>query len=219
MAQSSRSISLLCLLALLPLVGIVLLRLEGGVSIGHMTRDLAAVAGVHPLTGGLSSLGILLWSGSATVCLFTARRLPAVAHDRRRALLRDAGMLSAYLCIDDLFQVHERLAPNYLLLPEKVVVFGIGLLVAAFLWRHRHELRPRPGAWLAPAALGMLGVSATIDGLPFPARQDDEWLLLVEDGAKWIGICLWCVFCLQRSADALDGRPTSGRCDAEPGLR
>jgi hypothetical protein len=41
-----------------------------GIDISVLTRDLAAIAGVNPLSGFLSSLGILLWWTSASVWLF-----------------------------------------------------------------------------------------------------------------------------------------------------
>ena len=40
------------------------------VSIPDMTRDVTALANIHPLSGVLSNLGILLWCSTASICFF-----------------------------------------------------------------------------------------------------------------------------------------------------
>lgn len=44
------------------------------VSAGIITRDLAATANLHPFTGALSNLGILLWCSSGILCFFLHSR-------------------------------------------------------------------------------------------------------------------------------------------------
>src|SRR5574344_2729314 len=56
--------------ALSVLLAITAARLFLGVSMPNMTRDITAIANVHPLSGVLSNLGILLWCVAATVCGF-----------------------------------------------------------------------------------------------------------------------------------------------------
>ena len=47
--------------AFVPLLLLAVLCLELGIGVQDMTRDVAAIAHVHPLFGALSSLRILLW--------------------------------------------------------------------------------------------------------------------------------------------------------------
>ena len=56
--------------ALSVLLAITAASLFLGVSMPNMTRDITAIANVHPLSGVLSNLGILLWCVAATVCGF-----------------------------------------------------------------------------------------------------------------------------------------------------
>lgn len=192
--------------AVLPLLAMVLARLSSGVPIDRMTRDVAALAGVHPLTGFLSSLGILLWWASAAVYLHTAavvRRVGTVAADPGAGFLTWSGLLSAYLALDDLFQIHEHLAPEYLGVPERGVYAVLGLATAAYLWRYRRLLRVGEGRllWLALAGLA---ASVAVDALleRWLWRLGD-WLYLLEDGTKWLGICCWAAFCAATCAGRL----------------
>jgi hypothetical protein len=174
------------------------------VSPGRFTRDLALLAKVHPLTGFLSSLGILLWAAAAAIWLFTAYAAP---RERAGRLAIHAGCLSAYLCLDDLFMIHEQLAPEYLGVPEKVVYAALGFAVLSFLWAHRRALlAERATRWLA-GALGALGLSALLDALLGRwLWRIGEWNYLVEDGLKWTGACLWCAFAVVWCRHVLSAR-------------
>ena len=46
-----------------------------GIPAGQFTRDMAAIAEVHPLKGALSNVGILLWTGAAAISLFSGATL------------------------------------------------------------------------------------------------------------------------------------------------
>lgn len=163
-----------------------------------MTRDVAAIAGIHPLAGALSSLGILGWWTSATLWLGGA--MLNLHHGNRDAALfcGATAILSSYLALDDLFQFHEHLAPTYLRIPEKAVLAALGLLVIAWLMRFRAEIM-RSHAALLGLALGLLASSALLDTLlERQATRLGQWSFLLEDGLKWLGICAWLSFCFAR---------------------
>jgi hypothetical protein len=173
------------------------------VPIGHMTRDIAAVANVHPLTGVLSSLGIVLWAASATVWLFAAYVQRARQPNESSGLLVLPGLLSAYLAIDDLFEFHELIAPRYLGVPEEVTYALLGAAVGVYLWRYRERLRERHGELLL-LALASLAASVGVDaGLDVWLWRLGEWVLLIEDGFKWLGICFWTEFAVVGAAAEL----------------
>lgn len=207
--------------AALPVLALISARLFGQVPIVRMTRDVAALAGVHPLTGFLSSLGILLWWASAAIYLHTAavvRRVGTVATDPSAGFLTSSGLLSAYLALDDLFQIHEHLAPEYLGVPERGVYAVLGLATGAYLWHYRRLLREGECRllWLALAGLA---VSVAVDALleRWLWRLGD-WLYLLEDGTKWLGICCWAAFCAATCAGRLRALARAD-VDGGPALR
>jgi hypothetical protein len=189
-------------IAAIPLLGIAVARILLHVRIPDMTRDVAAVAGIHPLSGILSSLGILFWWTSATIWLFAAflrrdRQEPGVG------FLVYSGFLSAYFGLDDLFQFHEYLAPTYLKVSERVVYGLLAFATAVYLWRYRWAFQ-RPDGVLLLLALTFLSSSVVIDAAlePWLWRLKD-WTCFVEDGLKWLGICFWTAFCVVRSTTDL----------------
>ena len=58
--------------AVMGLVLVALASLYLDISVVDLTRDIAVVAGVHPLTGMVSNIGILLWCAAAAICLFSS---------------------------------------------------------------------------------------------------------------------------------------------------
>lgn len=61
-------------------------------SVSNLTKDVASLAELHPLSGALSTLGILLWCVTASVCLFTATQLRASSDSTRFRFLLSSGI-------------------------------------------------------------------------------------------------------------------------------
>ncbi len=204
MAALSRRMALVATGAsLLPLLGIAVARLFFEIRIPNVTRDVAAIAEIHPLSGLLSSMGILLWWTSASVWLFAAVLGRAGPSSTDPGFFVYSGLLSAYLGLDDLFQIHEYLAPTYLNVPERGVYGLFAAATAVYLWRYRRLLQ-RPDGVLLLCALACLSGSVAVDTVlePWLWRLKD-WLFFVEDGLKWVGICFWTAFCIARCCSEL----------------
>lgn len=164
---------------------------------GNASRDLAAIAGTHPLAGFISNIGILLWCATATVCLCAAYVASRVGHARAARFLMYSGLFTAVLLIDDFFLVHEQLAPSYLGIPERavIVLYGISMLVYALSFRA--EIR-RSEYWLLFSALSLFAVSVLLDMVD----PGGKYHLFFEDGAKLLGLANWLAYYL-RTAQAL----------------
>ena len=189
--------------AVIPLLSLAFARIFLQIDIASMTRDVNAIAGVHPLSGILSSLGILLWWTSVSVYLFTAYLLRSIQSTSGVGFLVYSGLLSTYLGLDDLFQVHEHLAPGYLKVPELVVYALLGSATTCYLWRYRRLLR-QPDAVLLLFALAFLFISVAVDAVwKLWMWHPKDWKFLFEDGAKWLGICYWTAFCVVRCSREL----------------
>jgi hypothetical protein len=205
-STDSKRIAAVLLPALLVLALIATVSLTRGVPVPTMTRDIAALGHLHPLAGVLSNLGILLWAATAAICLFVAiterGRLSAPVV---RCLLF-AGLLSAWLTLDDCFQIHEDLSPKYLHVRERYVYLSLALAVVVHLWTSRAVILRSRWSLLALAFV-FLGTSAMLDTLLLGwAQRIGEWEFFYEDGSKWLGIVCWNAYhvgaCSMR--DALD---------------
>ncbi len=194
-----RLVLLILGVALMPLAAIAAVRLQFDIRIADMTRDVAAIANIHPLKGALSSLGILLWWSSATVWFFAAglRRLSRA--DELVPFYIYAGSLSAYFALDDFFQFHEYLAPTYLYVPE-LTVYGLMAVAMAVFLKRFWKILYRSDGLIFLVALCLLAGSVIIDAvLGRWLWRLGDWIYMLEDGLKWLGICFWFSFCLVRS--------------------
>ena len=182
------------------------------VSMPNMTRDVTAIANIHPLSGVLSNLGVLLWCTAAAVCGFASFFLRHAQPRSPSRFLLSSSLLSVYLMLDDLFQLHENLLPRYLGLSEKIVISALAVALFAYLIVFRRILwRTNFGALVV--ALGFLGVSAGEDLiLETWMWRLGQWAFLLEDGAKWLAIVFWCSYCVHTSYRLLDsvlGQPNN----------
>lgn len=178
-----------CLIAaLLTLIGALLASRLTGVPAHWLTVDPGAISNVHPLIGALSNLGILLWAATAALCLFTFVLLQnhGTEAPTRRFLLY-FGLVTAVLMVDDLFMVHEELAPRYLRAEETLVVGIHGLLLLGGLVYFGRVILSTPYLYLL-TALFFFGGSIAIDMV---WSTWAEWPTFFEDGAKFMGIAAW----------------------------
>ena len=158
----------------------------------QLTRDVTIIAKIHPLSGMLSSLGILLWCATASICLFSAVALRSVESSDIYRFLLVSALLSMYLLFDDLFMFHETLAPHVLGLDQRVVIFFLGLAIFSYLIVFRSVIL-RTNYLILLLALGMLTSSVLIDAIPRLWMSGlGHWVYLLEDGTKWLGIACWC---------------------------
>lgn len=168
-----------------------------GVELGDLTRDITVVAGLHPLAGLLSNLGVLVWCSGSAIALFTALRYrngPGVITAR---YLLSGSLLSTYLLLDDLFMLHELVAGSRSLgLPEDAVYLVLGIAVLVHLALFRRFLFAI-GPWALFLALGLLGCSMVTDMLQEQLLWLGTWRSVLEDGFKWLGIVAWSAHFIQ----------------------
>jgi hypothetical protein len=141
------------------------------VGIPGITRDMAAIADMHPLMGVLSNFGVLLWSAAAFVSGFTALTLKSYLQSEYLYFLIWSTSLSAYLLLDDFFMIHEDIAPKHFGINQRFIfvllaIFAIYYLVAFY------KVILQTNYSLIFFALFFLGASVFVDVIL------EEWLLL-----------------------------------------
>jgi len=168
------------------------------IPVSSLTRDPMAVVSGHPLIGALSNIGILFWCTAAATCFFVGLILQLQRRTPVSWFLICSGVLTSVLLLDDLFMFHEVLAPDYLGLNEKLVVAGYGLAVVICVVRFRRVILGTEYLLLT-FAFAFFGMSIIVDVLLRVLTVDntlsmgtENWLYLVEDGLKLLGIVSWC---------------------------
>lgn len=153
-----------------------------------MWQDPASTMGGAFYTGALSHAGVLAWWTAAVSGLLAwraTRRHPVLR--RRGNLLGAFGVLSAALALDDLFMVHEYVAPVHFGVPELVILGTWAGALLLILVRYRDILLSTIDSTLLLAAGLALGVMAAVD-LSLP---DSPLQVVLEEGSKLLGVLLW----------------------------
>lgn len=152
--------------------------------------------------GFASNIGVLYWAAAASTCALAAAVL---WHSRapwpRVRMLALGAMFIGFLCLDDLFMLHENVFPR-LGVPEMLVMGSYGVLAVGYLvmnWRMVLEAEPV----LFVTSLGFLALSLAVDVDGNDAQ--DLWKLLLEEGAKLMGIAGWCVWHIRQAYALLRG--------------
>ena len=173
---------------------------RGAETIPAITRDIAAIAEIHPANGALSSLGAFLWFGCATILLFSAMTERAKSKPDDFRFLMWSAALTLYLWADDFFMIHETVPwfvssdPVTRQYIAALILAGLAVATMSYLWAFRQRLLSLRKSYLA-IALGCLGLSLAWDQLfDIAGVELGDWGYLVEDGFKWMGIIAWLVF-------------------------
>ena len=184
-----------------------------------LLRDGQAVAARHGDTsaayGLISNLGItatLLAAGAALLGWLAVRR----SDDGLGALLAWAFPLSLAFALDDLLLIHESVA--FSPWSGHLVVAAYGVAFLAFVGRFLAAIRERLDFGLIVIAVAGFALSALVDLLATPSQAS----VLVEDGAKLLGLVAWSTFVARAaltairaaSATAGDAGPT-GNAEAD----
>lgn len=170
-------------LALLFLVAIA--ATSPDIAVSSLTRDMAAIAQVHPLTGVVSNVAVLLWCATAVICLFSSSLLRRQGLSAEARFLLWAGLMTVVLLVDDLFMIHEYIAPVHFHVNEKVVLVAHMCGASAFLLSHRRLILAADFKLLAAAMVLFTG-SMLVD-----FADGTGWWNLAEDGFKVLGITSW----------------------------
>ena len=158
-----------------------------GISAKFVLRDLAQSCDAPLGKGFLSSVGYLLWMAAAAIALFAAstRQIQGSVVNRQFGFC--GGGFSLWLCLDDMFLVHDRYLGEAFLYVTYAVFTGL------LLFRFRGPLR-RFGGDSFLLAVVLLGASVLTDALQGLWPDSYETVQIVEEGFKFLGIAAWLSF-------------------------
>lgn len=180
---------------------VVIVRIRTGIAIADFTVDPLIVVGGAPVyTGILSTIGGLVWAGTAAVCFFSwaiIRKRPDSGESS--SFLLAAAIVTLFLLVDDVFLGHEILYPRYLHIPEVVVYAGYGIVIAGFLAAFRSVIL-RTDFLLLALSLIAFGSSIVADIIAELERLSIPGMFLLEDGAKMFGLASWAAYFISTCA-------------------
>ena len=162
-----------------------------GISAKLVLRDLAQSCDAPLGQGFLSSVGYLLWMAAAAIALFAAatRQIQGPAAYRQFAYC--GGGFSLWLCLDDMFLVHDRY------LGEAFLYITYAFFTGLLLFKFRAPLQRFAGDTFLLSVL-LLGASVFTDALQEDLMQifsaSYETIQVFEEGFKFLGIAAWLAF-------------------------
>ena len=158
-----------------------------GISAKMVLKDLAQSCKAPLGEGFLSSVGYLLWMAAAAIALFAAstRQIQGSVLNRQFAFC--GGGFSLWLCLDDMFLVHDRY------LGEAFLYITYAFFTGLLLFRFRGPLR-RFGGDTFLVSVVLLGLSVLTDALQGLWPNSYETVQIFEEGFKFLGIAAWLSF-------------------------
>jgi hypothetical protein len=188
-----------CALSFLLSCAIYIMSKITGRPLWHFTSDHADVFTSPVYVGFLNTLGVMLWSAAAATTLLgfiLLRRIHMNVH--LPMFLLWSACICAMFAFDDAFGLHERVIPQYLHIPEKMVFGCYAAIIVLYAVRF-FDVIVGSEPLLFLTALLFLGLSAFMDQfLPYTNIET-----FAEDSAKFAGILLWSTYYL---------RTTGGLC-------
>lgn len=192
--NTTRTILAIYVLAISVLLAIAAAEVVLQIPIPMFTKDVTAIAEIHPLSGILSNIGIYLWCISATASFFAAMVLRVLGRTKIVSFLFNSAFLSTYLMLDDAFLFHEFMAPEFLGISENLAIMTLGIAVLVYVKSFLPVIL-KTDRIVFIAALTFLSSSVALDFiLKTWFQQIGQWEFLIEDGAKWLGIVSWCIY-------------------------
>ena len=175
------------------------IHLQDEVPVAVLTKDPQTTTGSPWYLGLASSFGIVGWSVAATILgLGAVLRFNVDRRSHRFWALATASALTVLMLLDDMLLLHDDVLLD-LIGAEEPVFAAYAVAFGAWFLAFRREIDR--GALLAlGCAIAGFGASVGID----VAWDSDESLrLLLDDGAKFVGIWSWVIFAMAHTARSL----------------
>lgn len=178
----------------------VALGVQDTAPVGVLLRDPQETTGSPWYLGLVSNLGLIGWACAATLFLGAGMVLRSIGGRRAEYWsLLVLGALTTVLLIDDAFLLHDDWLQRSANL--ELVAYGVyAIAVLGWLIVFRSEITAGP--WpVGVLALVALALSVAVDGLL--AGIDSDWRLLLEEGAKFVGIWTLAAYAARSATEAI----------------
>jgi len=163
------------------------------------TKDPTALMNGPFYLGFFSNVGIMIWTGAAMINFFVAYRIKDDSKQRHNFLfILFSAFITLMMTLDDLFQLHEFVFPNYFSISDNAVYLTYMNIFLLYFIYFRKRLLESEFAILG-LAFFFLGLSTIIDVLPLPIPKDT----FLEDAIKLFGIVTWFIYYFRTGNEVL----------------
>jgi hypothetical protein len=163
------------------------------------TKDPTALMNAPFYLGFFSNIGIMIWSGAAMINFFVAYQIKDNPKERENFLfILFSAFITLMMTLDDLFQLHEFVFPNYFSISDNAVYLTYMNIFLLYFIYFRKRLLASEFTVLG-LAFFFLGLSTIIDVLPLPIPKDT----FLEDAIKLFGIVTWFIYYFRTGNEVL----------------
>ncbi len=206
---SARTLAYIFVPPLLVMAVVAVIRLTRDIEIYDLVADPTSITHSPSYLGLLSVLGGLCWAAGIGIFLTGACLMWERSRRPEAAFLLYSAAVTAYLCLDDVFMLHEYVLPE-IGIPEFLAYAIILALVAGYLVLFRRQILASSWLFLV-LAIGLLASSVAVDVIweILDPPRGSTLEIFVEDGLKFTGICAWVAYaalttraCIRRALPA-----------------
>ena len=179
------------------IVVLTLIQVQKTIPFAELTKDRASLMKVKFYWGLLSNIGILMWTITAAICIFTFFLLRNRSRKKLGSFFLYAGVFSAILAIDDFFFFHDIIFPQILGIYEEAIFLVYFVVIVIFIIKFKDIiLKETDNVFLFLAFVFFVG-SLIVDiathnsftpHFTFGAHH------YLEDGSKFLGIMSWLIY-------------------------
>lgn len=188
------------LITLLSLLIAIYASTEKDIPLESFTKDPTALMKAPFYLGFFSNIGIMIWSAASMICFFVAYRIKDLREIKNQFwFILSSAIISLFMTLDDLFQLHEFVFPNYLSITDNMVYLTYMNIYLLYFIRFR-KLLLNSDYLVLGLAFFFLGLSTIIDLLPLPIPKDT----FLEDAIKLFGITTWFIYFFRTGNEILD---------------
>ena len=190
-------------------VAVIVIVSRSGLSANYVIQDPATLTQENFYLGFFSNLGVLLWTSSATICLFTYFCLsPKTQGGVWESFLLFSGFLSAFLAIDDWLLFHEVVFTLYTGLPEELFFIIYAIILPTYLIKFKKLIANKTEFYLLILSIFLFVLSLIIDLIlqQFTNLWSRQISQPVEEGLKLLGIVTWLLYFARTSQKIINSR-------------
>ena len=178
------------LVTFLSLIAVIIISTSKNIALDTLTKDPTETMNAPFYIGAFSNIGIIIWSGAAVLCFFTAMQIKDVTAFREDYFfLIASAFITLMLTTDDLFLIHEEVFPKYFHVPENAVILTYINIFIIYLILFRNKILSTEFILLA-LAFTFIGLAKMSDLIPLPLKKDT----FLEDAIKLFGIVSWFIY-------------------------